>query len=451
VVSAPGKPSFERLVVNVTVENLGPCKKLLRFEVDPKQVDEAFESVTKDFLRHASLPGFRPGKAPKDMVIKKHEKDIEEEVRRKLMSDSYRQGIKDQKLKVVTNPDVEEIQFSRGQAFTFAATLETAPDFEVPEYRGLPAKREIASVTDEDVQRGIDALRAQQASFEKVEREVQEGDYVVINYTGTSDGKPLTEIAPTARGLTEKKNFWVEVKPDSFIPGFAMQLLGAKVGEKRTANIDFPADFVAQPLAGKKAVYDVEVVEVKRKVLPEVDDKFAQSYGAENVEVLREGVRKDLQNELNFKQKREVRNQIVRSLMEKVNFDLPESLVAAHTRNFVYDIVSRSQQQGASKEIIDKQKDEIYSMANQGAKERVKLGFILSAIANKEGISVPDEALHSRLAVMAHEANVPADKYIKELQKNEGIYQVMEQLLHEKVIDFLQEHAKIEDVPAAKK
>jgi trigger factor len=436
--------------VNITVENLGPCKKLLRFEVDPKQVDEAFESVTKEFLRHASMPGFRPGKAPKDMVLKKYEKDIEEEVRRKLMSDSYRQGVKDQKLKVVTQPDIEEIQFSRGQPFQFAATLETAPDFEMPEYRGLPAKREIAGVTDQDVQRGIDALRTQQAKFETVDRAIQEGDFAVVNYTGTVEGKPLTDIAPTARGLAEKKKTWIEITPESLIPGFGPQLIGAKTGDKRTVNVDFPADFVSAPLAGKKAVYEVEVLEVKQRLLPEVDDKFAQSYGAENVDILREGVRKDLQSELNLKQKRTVRNQIVRALSERVNFDLPESLVEAHTRNFVYDIVSRSQQQGATKEMIDKQKDEIYSAASQGAKERVKLGFILNAVANKEGITVPDEALHSRIAIMAHEASMPADKYIKELQKNEGIYQVMEQLLHERVIDFLQEHAKIEDTPPAK-
>jgi trigger factor len=436
--------------VNITVENLGPCKKLLRFEVDPKQVDEAFESVTKEFLRHASMPGFRPGKAPKDMVLKKYEKDIEEEVRRKLMSDNYRQGIKDQKLKVVTQPDIEEIQFSRGQPFQFAATLETAPDFEMPEYRGLPAKREIASVTDEDVLRGIDALRAQQARFEAVDRVIQEGDFAVVNYTGTVEGKPLTDLAPTARGLAEKKKTWIEITPESFIPGFGPQLIGAKAGEKRTVTVNFPADFVSAPLAGKKADYEVEILEVKQRILPEVDDKFAQSYGAENVDILREGVRKDLQSELNLKQKRTVRNQIVRQLSERVNFDLPESLVEAHTRNFVYDIVSRSQQQGATKEMIDKQKDEIYSAASQGAKERVKLGFILNAIANKEGITVPDEALHSRIAIMAHEANVPADKYIKELQKNEGIYQVMEQLLHERVIDFLQEHAKIEEVAPVK-
>ena len=436
--------------MNVTVENLGPCKKLLRFEVDPKQVDTAFEEVTKEFLRHASLPGFRAGKAPKDMVLKKYEKDIEEEVRRKLMSDSYRQGIKEQKIRVVTQPDIEEIQFTRGQPFQFAATLETAPDFEIPEYRGLSAKREIASVTDEDVQHGIDALRGQQAKFENVDRAVQQDDIAVLNYTGTIEGKPITDLEPTARGLTEKKKTWIAITPDSFIPGFAPQLIGAKAGEKRTVTVDFPADFVPATLAGKKAVYEVEVLEVKLRVLPELDDKFAQSYGAETVEVLREGVRKDLQNELNLKQKRNVRNQLVRSLMDRLNFDLPESLVEAHTRNFVYDIVARSQQQGASKEMIDKQKDEIYSAASQGAKERVKLSFILNAIANKEGITVPDEALHSRLAIMAHEANMAADKYIKELQKNQGIYQVNEQLLQERVVDFLQEHARIEDVPAEK-
>ncbi len=433
--------------MNVTVENLGPCKKLLRFEVDPTQVDEAFESVTKEFLRHAAMPGFRPGKAPREMVVKKYEKDIEEEVRRKLMSETYRQGIKEQKLNVISSPDVEEIQFSRGQPFQFAATLETAPDFQLPEYRGLPAKREMTSVTEDDVRRGIEALRTQQATFEKVDRAVEENDIAVVNYTGTSEGKPLTEIAPTARGLAEKKNFWIEVKPDAFIPGFAIQLLGAKAGEKRTVNVEFPADFVAAALAGKKGTYEVEVVEVKKRVLPELDDKFAQSYGAESMDALREGVRKDLQNELNLKQKRVVRSQIVRALMDRVQFELPEGLVEAHTRHFVYDIVARSQQQGATKETIDQQKDQIYNAANAGAKERVKLGFILNAIADKEGMKIAPEVLNARLAIMASEANMRADLYVKELQKNDGIGAVYEQLLHDRVIDFLQEHAKIEDVP----
>ena len=120
--------------MNVSVENLAPCKKLVRVELEAKQVDETFDSITKDFQRQASLPGFRPGKAPRDMVIRKYEKDISDEVKRKLIGDSYRKALDEKKLDVVGYPDIEEIQFGRGQALQFAATIETAPEFELPEY-----------------------------------------------------------------------------------------------------------------------------------------------------------------------------------------------------------------------------------------------------------------------------------------------------------------------------
>ena len=144
------------LLVNVTVENLAPCKKLVRVEVETQKVDEALDRVTKDFQREASLPGFRPGKAPREMVLRKYSKDIEEEAKRKLISEAYKQAVDEQKLDVVGYPDIEEIQFTRGQPLQFAATLETAPEFELPEYKGLPAKVEARSVTDADVEsRGV--------------------------------------------------------------------------------------------------------------------------------------------------------------------------------------------------------------------------------------------------------------------------------------------------------
>src|SRR5947209_8615179 len=117
----------------------------------------------------------------------------------------------------------------------------------------------------------------QKATFQNVERPLQEGDFVVVNYTGTCEGKPITELAPVARGLTEQKNFWIEAKKGSFLPGFSDQLIGAKAGEKRTVTIDFPQDFVTTQLVGKKGVYEVEVVEVKERLLPELNDAFAQS------------------------------------------------------------------------------------------------------------------------------------------------------------------------------
>jgi trigger factor len=435
--------------VNITVENLAPCKKLLRVEVDAKAVDEAFDTVTKDFQKQASLPGFRPGKAPRAMVLKKYEPDIKDEVKRKLIGDSYRKALDEKKIAVIGYPDIEEIQFGRGQALQFAATIETSPEFQLPEYKGLPAKREAKSVTAADVDRAIELLARQHVKFETVTRELRLGDVAVVNYTGTCDGKPITVTAPTAKGLTEQKNFWVDAASDSFIPGFADQLIGAKAGDKRTVNVDFPADFVTRQLAGKKGVYEVEVVEVKEKSLPPIDDAFAKKYDAENLPKLREGVQRDLENELKYSQARTVRGQIIHALLTATNFDLPETAVAHETRNVVYDIVRENNQRGVARDLIEKQKDEIYSAAAQSAKERVKLSFLIQRIAEKESIQVSQDEVLKRAQSLAMAYQIPLEKFLKDLQKRNGVVELYDQIAHEKVLAFLEQNAKIEEVPAA--
>jgi trigger factor len=431
--------------VNVTLETLAPCKKLMRVEVETKEVDETFDSITKDFQRQAALPGFRPGKAPRDMVFRKYSKDIEEEVKKKLISDSYRKAIEEQKLDVLGYPDIEEIQFNRGQPLQFAATIETAPEFELPEYKGIPVKREARTVTDQDVERALEALREPQVQFKTMERPVQNGDIVVVNYTGTVDGKPITEIAPTAKGLTEKQSFWIDVGSNTFIPGFAEQLLGAKAGDKRTVSVDFPADFVTRELAGKKGVYEVEVVEVKEKTLPPLDEAFAKGYGAESLEKLKEGVRRDLENELKHKQDTSERNQLIRSLLNRVTFELPESSVQRETKNVVYDLVQENTRRGVSRQVIEEQKEQIYSAAAQSAKDRVKVAFLLQKIAEKEDIKVAQAEIAQRIVTLAGMYQIPPDKFAKDLEKRNGMIEIYDQVMNEKVVEFLKTNAKIED------
>ena len=432
--------------MNVTVENLAPCKKLMRVEVEAKDVDATFDSVTKDFQKEAALPGFRPGKAPRDMVLKKYDQDIQNEVKKKLISDAYRKAVNEQKMDVLGYPDIEEIQFGRGQALQFAATVETAPDIQLPEYRGLPAKRETAVTTEEDVERALNLLRERQASFQTVDRPAQTGDVTVVNYTGTSEGRPIIEIAPAAMGLNEQKNFWINIDSQtSFLPGFADQLIGARAGDKRTVNVDFPANFPTTELAGRKGVYEVEIVEIKEKVSPPLDEAFAKSYGAESLEKLRNGVRADLQNELNFKQTKSIRDQLVKALLDRITFDLPESAVAQETRNVVYDIVRENQSRGVSRELIEQQKDQIYSVASESAKNRVKASFLLQKIAEKEGIKVSQQEVAMRIEHLAAMYQIPADKFVKDLQKRNGIVEIYDQVANEKALDFLQQNAKIED------
>jgi trigger factor len=432
--------------VNVTVENLAPCKKLLRVEVETSKVDAAFEEVTRDFQRHARLPGFRAGKAPRHLVIKAYDPQIQDEVRRKLLSESFREALREQKLDLVGRPEVEETQFGRGKPLQFTATFEIAPEFELPDYRGLPVRREVRIVTPEDVERAVGILLEQRATYVDVAHPVQNGDFVVINYTGTCDGKPITETAPTARGLTEKKEFWVHVAEGSFIPGFTEQLVGAAAGEKRTVTVQYPADFVSSQLAGLTGVYEVEVLQVKEKQLPELNDELAKAYGAETVEDLRAGVRRDLENELRHKQQRDTRDQLVRELLNRVTCELPESVVIHETKSAVYDMVRRHTEQGASREVIDQHKEQIFAVANNSAKDRVKASFVLGRIAAKEGIKAERDEVAQRVMLMAEHYQVKPEQMVKQLKERNGFAEVEEQIISMKVLEFLEKHARFEEI-----
>jgi trigger factor len=431
--------------VNVTLEHLAPCKKLMRVEVDAATVDAAFEEITREFMRLARLPGFRPGKAPRHLVAQSFGTEIETEVKRKLISENFRKALEEQKLQVIGRPDVEEIQFAKGQALQFAATVETAPEFELPDYQGIKVKREVRAVTEEDVVRAIDMLREQRATYLDVQRPVQAGDFVVVNYVGTCEGQPIVSIAPASRGLSEKKDFWVRVAEGSFIPGFTEQLIGAQEGEKRTVNVQFPADFVAPQLAGKPGVYEVEVVKVKEKLLPEANDEFAKSFGAETIGALQAGVRNDLEAELHYKTKRSTRDQLVRELLTRVTCDLPESAVASETRNRVYDIVRQNQERGVPRELIDQQKDQIFSVANNSARDRVKADFILRKIGEKENVAVSNEEISRRIVMLAQQADVKPEKMVRQLQEQGAIGDIRDEILVEKVLDLLEKQAEFDD------
>ncbi len=178
-----------------------------------------------------------------------------------------------------------------------------------------------------------------------------------------------------------------------------------------------------------------------------MDDAFARLYGAENLEKLRDGVRRDLENELNYSQAKAIRTQVIRGLLDRVNFDLPESAVAQETRNAVYDIVRQNTKRGITREMIEQQKEQIYSAATYNAKERVKLSFLIQRIAEKEEIKVSQEEILKRAQSLAALYQIPLEKFLKDLQKRDGVPELYEQILHEKALDLLEKNAVIEDVP----
>ena len=432
--------------MEVTITDLSPCKKQLRIEIDAEAVNAKFDSVAKDFRRHAHLPGFRPGKAPLANVMRSYGDKIGEEAKRTLMSDSYAKALKENGLRPVIMPEVEELQFGHGKPFQYLATLEVTPAFELPEYNGLEVEKERRTVTGADIDKALDTLCEQRVSYTDVDRPAGEDDFIVVNFTGTIDDKPITDLVKVARGLTEQKNYWLNAKHNPLIPGIVEALIGSGKDDKKTVTVTIPDDFIYEELVGKEARYEIEIVQVKEKSLPELDDKFAKGFGAESMDKLREGVENDLKNELEYSQKKSVRNQCVDKLLDAVNCDLPETIVNEATRVGVHNIVQQNHQRGVGKEVIDENKDQIYANAKADAQVRVKANYILSKIAEKEGIKVTDQELSRQVAAMATQQKVKPQKLAQQLKDNGTIYQVQEEIMNAKVIDLLEEKAKVTEI-----
>ena len=432
--------------MEVTITDLSPCKKQLRIEIDAETVNAKFDAVAKDFRRHAHLPGFRPGKAPLANVMRSYGDKIGEEAKRTLMSDSYAKALKENELRPVIMPEVEELQFGHGKPFQYLATLEVTPAFEMPEYIGIEVEKERRSVNDADIAKALDTLREQRVSYADMDRPVVEDDFIVVNFTGTIDDKPITDLIKVARGLTEQKNFWLHKTQNPLIPGTVEALIGSSKGDKKTVTVTIPDDFVYEEIVGKEAKYEIEVVQVKEKSLPELDDKFAKGFGAESMDKLREGVENDLKNELEYSKKKSIRNQCVDKLLGAVNCDLPETIVNEATRAAVHNIVQQNHERGVGKEIIEENKDKIYANAKTDAEVRVKANYILSKIAEKEGIKVTDQELSRQVAAMAAQQKVKPQKLAQQLKDNGTIYQVQEEILNAKVIDLLEEKAKVTEI-----
>ena len=432
--------------MEVTVTDLSPCKKQLRIEIDAETVNAKFDTVAKDFRRHAHLPGFRPGKAPLANVMRSYGDKIGEEAKRTLMSDSYAKALKENELRPVIMPEVEELQFGHGKPFQYLATLEVTPAFEMPEYIGIEVEKERRSVNDADIAKALDSLREQRVSYADMDRPAVEEDFIVVNFTGTIDDKPITDLIKVARGLTEQKNFWLHKTQNPLIPGTVEALIGSSKGDKKTVSVTIPDDFVYEEIVGKEAKYEIEVVQVKEQSLPELDDKFAKGFGAESMDKLREGVENDLKNELEYSKKKSIRNQCVDKLLGAVNCDLPETIVNEATRAAVHNIVQQNHQRGVGKEIIEENKDKIYANAKTDAVVRVKANYIRSKIAEKEGIKVTDKELSRQVAAMAAQQKIKPQKLAQQLKDNGTLYQVQAEIMNAKVIDFLEEKAKVTEI-----
>jgi trigger factor len=428
--------------MKVEVEKQPDSVSTLQIELPPEQVAKEWNAIADSFARHAKIPGYRPGKAPRRVIEAKFKKEIQEELTKKLVSKSYRDAVAEKQLRVVSLTNLEDVKIGDDKTMRFRATVITAPEFDLPDYKNITVQLPPLEVTEEEVNTAMERLRDQSADFVEVEpeRPLQMEDFAVIDFEGTIEGRPISEIAPEAsKNLHGAKNF-------------CEQLVGQKKEETRLVIVNFPADLPVKELAGKKADYAVTLREIKQKVLPELNDAFATKLMKDKtLAELRAMVAHDLEHEKEHAIEQAKESQIVKALQEQTQFDLPSQLLRNETRRALGELVQRNRQRGVPDEMLKSKEKELVEGAGSLAAHRLKTNFILHRIAEAEKMQVSPEEVEERIRNQAAHYNVSVEKMRKEIDEHAGINGVVEEILLGKTIDFLKANVSIQTAAAEQK
>jgi trigger factor len=436
--------------MKVDVEKQPDSTSTLRIELPPEDVRKEWDSIASNYARYARIPGYRAGKAPRQVIEKKFRKEIQDELTKALVSKSYHEAVAEKQLRVVSLTDLGDVEFGEDRSMRFRATVVTAPEFELPVYKNIPVQLPATAVTEVEVEAALERLRDQAADFTDVpDRELAMGDFAILDFTGAIDGIPISEIVPEAsKNLHGGKKFWLHLAPENFLPQFCEQIVGMKPGDTRSVQVVFPADFPVTELAEKKADYAVTLNEIKQKVLPPIDDAFAAKLMPDKTLAdLRHTIEHNLEHEKEHEVERAKETQLVKFLHEHITFDLPPALLKNETRRALNELVHRNRERGVTDDLLKGKEKELIEGAGSLAAHRLKTNFILHRIAEHEKIQVTREEIDERIREQAAHYNISVEKMRKELEENDRINGLAEEILLGKTLDFLKANVIVETTP----
>jgi trigger factor len=427
--------------LNVQLNTLSESRKSLVVSLDKAEVDSEHQGVLAEYVRLARLPGFRPGKAPEALVVKRFAKEIAEEFKQKVVGKAYRGALEKEKLDVLNVVNVDEGTIEPGASAAITVTVDVRPDFKLPDYVGLPTQVAPVDPSDAEIDGVVQALRSDGADFKPVERAAMKGDYVKLAYEGSVAGKPIAEIAGDKQLYARVPQTWEEVEGanEGIIPGLGRQLAGVEKGAKKSVSIAFPADFAPVPaLAGKTADYALDIQEVRERILPELDADFFKAHQADGLEGLRSQIRSNLRLQKEHRNRAAQRSQVTQALADRVSFEPPNSLVEAETQGVLRQFIQENMRRGVPPEQFEKDKKELFEGARKAAANRVKIELVLAKIAEAEKIEVSDSDLDLYIRREAARSKQRPDKLAKDLAKDRNALRSVHQaIIFDKSVDFL--------------
>lgn len=409
--------------MSVKVENTGNKNEVkLSFVVEAEKFDEAMKKVYAKTAKYFTIPGFRKGKAPMNMVEKQYGTEIfHEDTFNELVPEIYETAIKENNIQVVSNPDIDITQIGKGKDLIFTAIVQIKPEVKLGKYKGIELKKIEYNVSDHDIEHELGHMAEHNARLVSIEdRPVEKGDITVIDFEGSIDGVPFEG------GKAEKHE--LEIGSNTFIPGFEDQIVGMKLEEEKDITVTFPEDYFSKELAGKPAVFKVKLHEIKKKELPKIDDEFAKDVSEfETLAELKNSIKERMQKANEEKAKYEMEDAALKAVSDNVEIDIPSGMIDAEIDNMMKDIEQRLQYQGLTLAqyftLSGKTEAQVREEMKEQAEKAVKSRLVIEAIIKAEDIKPEEKEVEEKLKEMAKnygktEEEMSKNEYIKEYIEN---------------------------------
>ena len=426
--------------MSVSVEKQGN-EATLKMSLSAAEVNKGFNRAVAAINKQVNIPGFRKGKAPRP-ILENHvgKETVKQEAFDILANELYRKALIDEKLIPVSEPTIKDSKFEENQdmAITLAVTLKPEP--ELGEYKGLEVEKKEATVTDEEVDKAIEQLRNRAAKMvEAKDAVIAKGDFAIIDFAGTVDGKPFSG--------GEGKGYPLEVGSGSFIPGFEDQLVGKKAGESTDVDVTFPADYFVKELAGKEAVFKVNVKDVKRKELPEVNDKFiADNSDSKTVEEFKTKTKEQMLATAKRQVEAEYESGLIKKAVENAKFDVPEVMVNDRVSRMIEELALNLESRKMNLDMYLKYTGQDMNKLRETQKpialENVKTDLVLDAIAKAENIQVSEQEAGQEMAAIAAQHGAALKDVEKIIKDNNNLGLLLANVMRKKAARVIIDNAK---------
>ncbi|UCD66945.1 MAG: trigger factor [Deltaproteobacteria bacterium] len=423
--------------MQVTVNEVGGLTKKLKIVLPKEEVSKELDAGFKKIKNDARIKGFRRGKVPRHILERTYGQQVRAEVAEKLVQATYFDAVEKEKLDVVAHPEIKTPIFEEDGSFSYEAEVDTRPQFELQEYKGVEVEKEEIAVTEAEIDLEIEKLRKEIAPLRSVENRVaQENDIAIVDFDGFHEGEQMNQV--------HGENVNIDIGTGRHGQEFENKLIGMKKGEEASLEVDFPADSPNPVLSGKKVEFKIKVNEIKERVLPDLDEEFAKDVGGDfdSIEALRQNIQEKLLAEKEQALEGDISDRIMQKLVEANQFEVPSRLVQYEINEYIKQTEETLQRGGLTLESAGINRAEAEERYRETAVKRVQGDFILKKIAEQEDIKVQDEDINQGFERIAKQYNMTVSEVKGYFKSRDDMMPFISELLNEKILKFLQGEAK---------